>query len=67
MPEERSYKELTPKKRYFKQGALVYLDQNKSRERRHYEHSYTDKVDISIKMRRKASGYLNVKPEPQRN
>lgn len=67
VPEERSYKELTPSKRYFKQEALVYLDQNKSRERRHYEHSYTDKVDMSIKMKRKNSAYLNAKPDPPRN
>lgn len=66
LPEERSLKELTPSKNYNKSKDIVYSDQNKTRERRHFDHSYCDKVDISIPLKRKTSNYLNIKPSPQK-
>jgi hypothetical protein len=62
-PEARSQMEVTPTKKYFQKKDLVNLNQNKSRERRHYEHSYIDKVDVAVPISRKTSSYFNVKPE----
>lgn len=65
-PEERSHQETTPSKRYLAKGQMVHQDQNKLRQRRHYDNSYVDKVNMAIPITRKTSAYLNVaKPEKE--
>lgn len=41
----------------------MHIDCNKSKERKHYDKQYNDKIDMGMNVRRRSSAYLNVKTE----
>lgn len=43
---------------------MVHAEINRSTEKKHFEHHYSDSVNLTNNIRRKTSSYFNIKKEP---